>query len=96
MTHAAKGGIRAKVAAIIVMSAIGTKRTSLVALHMSAFGSTADRPRLLLGNPNKIRHFLQSVVPVNRAGTTMGRPKQGSNNPVGSPSEPGLPESGLR
>ena len=26
------------------MSAIGTKRTSLVALHMSAFGGKADMP----------------------------------------------------
>ena len=27
-----------------MMSAIGTKRTSLVALHMSAFGGKADMP----------------------------------------------------
>jgi len=27
-----------------LMSAIGTKRTSLVALHMSAFGGKADMP----------------------------------------------------
>ena len=30
--------------AIIRMSAIGTKRTSLVAPHMSAFGGKADMP----------------------------------------------------
>ena len=60
------------------------ERTSLVAPICPLSGVQRTEPRLLLGNPNKIRHFLQSVVPVNRAGTTMGRPKQGSNNPVGS------------
>jgi hypothetical protein len=36
------------------MSAIGTKRTSLVALHMSAFGGKADmRPRSRSSPPDK-------------------------------------------
>ena len=41
---------------------------------MSAFGGTADRARLLLARPNKIRYFLQSIFPANRAGKIMGRP----------------------
>ena len=61
------------------------------AVSQCPLSGTADRVRLLLANPNKIRRFLQSVVPANRAGTTMGRPKQSSNNSVGSPSEPGAP-----
>ena len=34
------------------MSAIGTKRTSLVALHMSAFGGKADMPFALQMSAN--------------------------------------------
>ena len=36
---------------------------SIAAPHMSAFGGTAYRARLLLARPNKIRHFLQSIFP---------------------------------
>ena len=36
------------------MSAIGPKRTSLVALHMSAFGGKADMPHLSAPQPERI------------------------------------------
>ena len=45
------------------MSAFGTKRTSLVALHMSAFGGKADmRPRSRSSPPDKRDVFLQRVA----------------------------------
>ena len=56
------------------MSAIGTEQTWVSALHMSAFGGTADWVRFSFNKPNKIRHFLQSIFPATRAGKTMGRP----------------------
>jgi hypothetical protein len=37
------------------MSALGTKRTYRVALHMSAFGSKAD----LVSSPNACRTYVQ-------------------------------------
>ena len=48
--------IKTKRAVYVGMSAIGTKRTSLVAPHMSAFGGKADIARDLL----KFTHFIIS------------------------------------
>ena len=57
------------------MSAVGTKRTWATALHMSAFGGTADRAQLLRIRLNKIRHFLQSIFPASAACKGWLRPK---------------------
>jgi hypothetical protein len=39
------GASRSEAVGVWAMSAIGTKRTWTIALHMSAFGSKADIPR---------------------------------------------------
>jgi hypothetical protein len=58
---------------------------------MSAFGGKADRARLILAYPNKIRHFLQSIFPATPAGKTMGRRKRlpFSNKKAGPAVTPG-------
>src|SRR5437660_7687345 len=56
------------------MSSNGPKRTFRHTQPMSAFGGTADRARLILAYPTKIRHFFQSIFPATTPGKTMGRP----------------------
>jgi hypothetical protein len=45
------------------MSASGPKRTCLVAPHMSAFGGAADIRVSSVGCANKIRYFLNCLLP---------------------------------
>ena len=71
------------------MSAFGPKRTSLFAAHMSAFGGKADRARLLLARPNKIRHLFAKYLPSKSRWEDHGKTQNGNFRPL--PAYPGGP-----